>query len=330
MGAGPGPDQRRAPPARLIDTTPGLARSPSPRWMTPGHEARRFAAPLALNRRARLAAVSATRSDHQRREDAVSVGDEVLDYVTLRQDVARAVARLCPRWMVDRRDDLVQAAVMRVMRIAAKRSASGEGNQPLSTSYLYKVAYSVLVDEIRRLRRRRETDLEDEAVAPVAIATRESGAHGGVEGDRSRHPRVPHGDEAGTATRRDAAPPGTHRARSRAHPRLGGQADGEPRLSRPGGPSRMPDGEGDTTVTDVRGSDERLADAFRALGDSHDTELPEDLRERIWLAVSGVLPPEERRELVERTATDPGCAEAWRIASELWRASQAPRSVRPP
>jgi len=100
----------------------------------------------------------------------VSVGDDVLDYSTLRQDLARAVARLCPRWMVNRRDDLVQAAVMRVMQITGKRSASGEGNQPLSSSYLYRVAYSVLVDEIRRLRRRNETDLEDEAVAPVAIA----------------------------------------------------------------------------------------------------------------------------------------------------------------
>jgi hypothetical protein len=76
-------------------------------------------------------------------------------------------------------------------------------------------------------------------------------------------------------------------------------------------------------VTDVRGSDERLTAAFRALGDTDATEVSEDLRERIWLAVSGVLPPEERREIVERMATDPGCAEVWRIASELWRASQA-------
>jgi RNA polymerase sigma-70 factor (ECF subfamily) len=100
----------------------------------------------------------------------VAVGDEALDYATLRHDVARAIARLCPRWMVNRRDDLVQAAIIRVMQITEKRSASGEGNQPLSTSYLYKVAYSVLVDEIRRLRRWRETDLDDEAVAPLTIA----------------------------------------------------------------------------------------------------------------------------------------------------------------
>jgi len=76
-------------------------------------------------------------------------------------------------------------------------------------------------------------------------------------------------------------------------------------------------------VTEPRASDERLAEAFRALGSTDDTEVPEDLRERIWLAVSGALPPEERRDLVERTVTDPACAEAWRVASELWQASQA-------
>src|SRR5262245_4599186 len=84
----------------------------------------------------------------------------------------------------------------------------------------------------------------------------------------------------------------------------------------------MPDGEGDPPMTDLRGSDERLADAFRALEDTSD-DVPADLRERVWLAVSGGLPPDERRELVERTAVDPRCAETWRIASEMWRASQA-------
>jgi hypothetical protein len=76
-------------------------------------------------------------------------------------------------------------------------------------------------------------------------------------------------------------------------------------------------------MTEPRPADERLALAFRALADAPEIEdVPEELRERIWLAVSGALPPEERRELVERTVTDPACAEAWRIASELWRASQ--------
>ena len=100
----------------------------------------------------------------------MSHGNDQLDYDRLRQDVVRAVARLCPAWMSQRRDDLVQIAVMRIMRITEKRSESDEVNEPLSTSYLYKVAYSVLVDEIRRLRRHPETDIEDDAVAPLAVA----------------------------------------------------------------------------------------------------------------------------------------------------------------
>ena len=95
---------------------------------------------------------------------------DALDYTTLRRDVERSVARLCPRWDIARRDDLVQAAVMRVMQIAATRATTGEGNHTFGASYLYKVSYSVLIDEIRRQQRRRETDLDDEGVAPVAIA----------------------------------------------------------------------------------------------------------------------------------------------------------------
>jgi RNA polymerase sigma-70 factor (ECF subfamily) len=104
-------------------------------------------------------------------EGSVSHVNDALDYVTLRQDVVRAVARLCPTWLAPRRDDLVQVAVMRVMQLTDRRTASGEGFAPLSSSYLYKVAYSVLVDEIRRLRRRPETDLEHATDSPLALAT---------------------------------------------------------------------------------------------------------------------------------------------------------------
>jgi RNA polymerase sigma-70 factor (ECF subfamily) len=92
---------------------------------------------------------------------------ESIDYEKVRRDLARAVARLCPHWLVDQRDDLVQAAVMRVMQVSSRRTTVGEGNAPLGASYLYKAAYSALVDEIRRVRRRHETGLEDEAVEPM-------------------------------------------------------------------------------------------------------------------------------------------------------------------
>jgi RNA polymerase sigma-70 factor, ECF subfamily len=92
--------------------------------------------------------------------------ESALDYAQLHRDLARAVDRVCPRWMADRADDLVQVALMRVMEIQRKR----EGTAELSGFYLKKVAYSAMIDEIRRLRRRQEVSLEgggDEA-EPVA------------------------------------------------------------------------------------------------------------------------------------------------------------------
>jgi RNA polymerase sigma-70 factor, ECF subfamily len=95
--------------------------------------------------------------------ESVANIDETIDYVALRRDIARAVNRLRPNWMADKRDDFVQAALLRVMHIVERRSP-GEGNPAAVASYLYQVAYSVLVDELRRMRRRRETDLHEDAV----------------------------------------------------------------------------------------------------------------------------------------------------------------------
>jgi RNA polymerase sigma-70 factor (ECF subfamily) len=64
----------------------------------------------------------------------------------------------------------VQAAVMRVMQVVAKQTSEGEGNRVFASSYLYKVAHSALVDEIRRVRRRREDDLDEGEVASVAVS----------------------------------------------------------------------------------------------------------------------------------------------------------------
>ncbi len=81
-------------------------------------------------------------------------GDE--DYARLRQQLARAVARLCPRWLADQADDIVQCAVVKLLD-------RGEGSGPLPPSYLWRVAYTTMVDEIRRRRRRREVSLDDGA-----------------------------------------------------------------------------------------------------------------------------------------------------------------------
>jgi RNA polymerase sigma-70 factor, ECF subfamily len=78
-----------------------------------------------------------------------------MDYAQLHRDLVKAVDRVCPRWLADRADDLVQVALMRVMEIQRKR----EGAE-FSAFYLKKAAYSAMIDEIRRLRRRQEVSLE--------------------------------------------------------------------------------------------------------------------------------------------------------------------------
>jgi RNA polymerase sigma-70 factor (ECF subfamily) len=88
------------------------------------------------------------------------------DYERLRIQLSRAVARVCPRMLSDRREDLVQDCVLRVMDLTKK----SEGERVLSPSYLYKVAYSALIDEIRRIRRRREAPLEEGDRVPAEAA----------------------------------------------------------------------------------------------------------------------------------------------------------------
>lgn len=94
---------------------------------------------------------------HRARED---------DYLVIRNDLVRAVTRICPPWLASRSEDLVQVALLRVMEIHRR----SEGDAQLSSSYLRKVAYSALIDEIRRLRRRKEVplEMEDGGIDPAA------------------------------------------------------------------------------------------------------------------------------------------------------------------
>lgn len=59
--------------------------------------------------------------------------------------------------------------MMRVVQIVDRQPTPPEGDAPFTSSYLHKVAYSVLVDEIRRVTRRQETGLDDEAVERTAV-----------------------------------------------------------------------------------------------------------------------------------------------------------------
>jgi RNA polymerase sigma-70 factor (ECF subfamily) len=86
-----------------------------------------------------------------------------------RQDLARALQRACPSWLESRRDDLLQLAMLRVMNVLQR-----EENVVLATSYLYKVAHAVVVDEIRRAQWRREAAFDDGNGEPAA-PSREAG-----------------------------------------------------------------------------------------------------------------------------------------------------------
>jgi RNA polymerase sigma-70 factor (ECF subfamily) len=83
-----------------------------------------------------------------------------LDIEQLRIDIARAVRSVCPRWLAEQGDDLSQIAVSRIL----DRLRTTEGQLELSQGYLYRTAYSVVVDEIRRCRRRREIAMDSDVV----------------------------------------------------------------------------------------------------------------------------------------------------------------------
>ncbi|HMF07539.1 MAG TPA: RNA polymerase sigma factor [Thermoanaerobaculia bacterium] len=85
----------------------------------------------------------------------------------LRRQLARSVSRICPGWLAASRDDIVQVALLRLVQTGeeAERSA------PYPSSYLRKVAYSAMIDEMRRLRRAREVALDPEQEDRPALDT---------------------------------------------------------------------------------------------------------------------------------------------------------------
>lgn len=76
-------------------------------------------------------------------------------------------------------------------------------------------------------------------------------------------------------------------------------------------------------MTDDRAADDRLREAFQALGADQGRECSSDDLDRVWRAMDGTLAADERRELIDRLASDPALAEAWRVARELHAATEA-------
>ena len=71
------------------------------------------------------------------------------DFGRLRRLLVQAITASCPRWLAEERDDMVQRALVRIVQIANRRAA-GDG---FSASYLNRVAFTVVADEISRWKR---------------------------------------------------------------------------------------------------------------------------------------------------------------------------------
>lgn len=63
--------------------------------------------------------------------------------------------------------------------------------------------------------------------------------------------------------------------------------------------------------------DADLQRAFQALGETAPGPCSAEDLELVWRATAGELPPEQRRALIDRMATDEALAEAWRVAAAL-------------
>ena len=82
----------------------------------------------------------------------------------MRQVLDRALRKLTPAELTSAREDLRQTALVRVLEVESRER---EGVR--TASYLWRVAYSVVADEIRRRRRHFEESVEtDRLEARVA------------------------------------------------------------------------------------------------------------------------------------------------------------------
>ena len=120
-------------------------------------------------------AVTTPRKEQKKRR--VKTVSEPFAYETILDELMVAVKKICPKWLADHRDDLVQVGMMRIMDVVRR---SPEGEVP-SNAYIRKVAFSAMIDEIRRQKRLAETTLENEESGEVPFAGNEHCAQTKVE-----------------------------------------------------------------------------------------------------------------------------------------------------
>ena len=98
------------------------------------------------------------------------------DIERMSQLVARSVNRFCPSWLSDYREDIVQNAMVRVLKTVEQ----WEQETAPPASYIWKVAYTATMDQIRKIQRSREVPL-----ANVGALDGKAGHHSNPFRDRA-------------------------------------------------------------------------------------------------------------------------------------------------
>ena len=105
------------------------------------------------------------------RESSSSKAQPAVEIEQIRRVLVRVVASVCPPWLAADRDDIVQNACMRLLKISSEPEQSRE----FSASYLWRTAHSAVMDEIRRRLRQHSVPEEEAADVPSPEGTPESG-----------------------------------------------------------------------------------------------------------------------------------------------------------
>ena len=241
--------------------------------------------------------------------DAGDGADALVD--RLRADVARAVRHVCPDWLADQADDLTQIATTRVL----DRIRATSGSVTFTAGYVYRAAYSALIDEIRKRRRLREVPLEPDLMARSHLGDPERQA-----GARSIREALAGRLAALMVSRRRAVT--LH---------LQGHSFGEIAtllscakkkaenlvIPRPDGFAHVPEEQRPLTVSGDADFSRRLADALRA--GQLDARPREDCpsADDIWRAVHSEGSTDDRLKVIDHVGDCASCAEAWQLAMAL-------------
>lgn len=81
---------------------------------------------------------------------------DLKDLQSLQQRLVQAVRRVCPAWLAGDAEDLVQDALEKLLRMEQASKAPTE----INATYLNRLAYSTVIDEIRKRQRRPEMGTE--------------------------------------------------------------------------------------------------------------------------------------------------------------------------